>query len=285
MAKDTRKQLALAQNFLKSSSLVRRLLADSTIGPSDAVIDIGAGRGIIAAELASIARKVIAVEKDPALADILRDRFHTRSNVNIVETDFLEYRLPDGDYKIFANISYNLTSEIMRKILDASSAPSDAYLILQKEAAEKFSGCPAETRFSILAKPRFLFRILRKLRRTDFEPVPRVDSVMLHIQKRSPPLVPPADEALFRKLVCFGFAGCNRSLGRTFEPIFSYRQWKILIERIAVPALGYALTGHFGAVARFVGLSQAKGAAPQTTASTDRWSRIGGFGPANKGMK
>ncbi len=235
MARIQRNQIALAQNFLKSSNLVRGLLAESTIGASDTVVEIGAGRGMLTVELASIARKVIAVEKDPALAAILRKRFRDVVPVEVVEADFLEYRMPGGDYKIFANIPYNLSSEIVRKILEALPAPSDAWLILQKEAAEKFSGNPAESRFSILAKPRFQFRILRKLRRTDFEPVPGVDSVLLHIQKRSLPLVPCEDEALFRRLVCFGFAGWNTSLGRTLEPIFTYRQWKILSRELRFP--------------------------------------------------
>jgi 23S rRNA (adenine-N6)-dimethyltransferase len=157
------------------------------------------------------------------------------SNVNVVEGDVQTYPLPDGDYKIFANIPFNRTADIVRKILCASAAPSDAYLIIQKEAAEKFSGRPAETRFSILAKPRFQIQIIRELRRTDFEPVPGVDSVLLHIQKRSLPLVPPADADLFQKMVCYGFAGWNRSLGRTFQPIFSYRQWKFLSQELRFP--------------------------------------------------
>ena len=235
MASQQRKQIALAQNFLKSADLVRRLLAESSIGSSDTVVDIGAGRGILTAELARLARKVVALETDSELVDLLRKRFQCVANVNVVEGNFLTYPLPGGDYKIFANIPYNRTAEIVRKILDASPAPSDAYLILQKEAAEKFSGRPVETRFSILVKPRFQFRIARKFRRTDFEPVPGVDSVLLHIQKRSLPLVPPTDADLFQKMVCYGFAGWNRSLGKTFQPIFSYRQWKILSQELRFP--------------------------------------------------
>jgi 23S rRNA (adenine-N6)-dimethyltransferase len=235
MASQQRKQIALAQNFLKSTQLVRRLLAESTIQPSDTVMDIGAGRGMLTAELARLARKVVALEKDTELVVILRKRFDCVSNVKVVEGDVLTYSLPDGDYKIFANIPYNRTADIVRKILASSPAPSDAYLIMQKEAAEKFSGSPVETRFSILAKPRFQFRIIRKFRRTDFEPVPGVDSVLLRIQKRPLPLVSPADADLFQKMVCYGFAGWNRSLGRTFQPIFSYRQWKILSQELRFP--------------------------------------------------
>jgi 23S rRNA (adenine-N6)-dimethyltransferase len=235
MAKIQRKQIALGQNFLRSAALVRGLLGESSIGVSDAVLEIGAGRGIITAELARLARKVVALEKDPALVGLLRVRFSGVPNVEILEGDFLQYRISDREYKIFANIPFNRTAEIVRKILCASSAPSDAYLILQKEAAEKFSGSPAETRFSILARPRFQIQIMRELRRTDFEPMPGVDSVMLRIQKRSPALVLPEDDALFQRLVCYGFAGWKRSLGKTFQHIFSYRQWKRLSKELCFP--------------------------------------------------
>ena len=71
MAKKPNKQLALAQNFLKSVQLVRSLLKISSIGPEDTVYEIGPGRGIITGELARIARKVIAVETDPHLVEYL----------------------------------------------------------------------------------------------------------------------------------------------------------------------------------------------------------------------
>ncbi|MGD0805993.1 MAG: 23S ribosomal RNA methyltransferase Erm [Anaerolineales bacterium] len=235
MAKIQRKQIALGQNFLKSATLVRRLLGESSIGVSDAVLEIGAGRGVITAELARLARKVVALEKDPELVGLLRERFFGVPNVEILEGDFLQYRIFDGEYKIFANIPFNRTADIVRKIVCASTAPNDAYLILQKEAAEKFSGIPAETQFSILAKPRFQIQIIRELRRTDFEPMPGVDSVLLRIQKRSPALVLPEDAALFQKLVCYGFAGWKRNLGKTLQHIFSYRQWKRLSKELRFP--------------------------------------------------
>ena len=69
------RSVRLAQNFLRSRKLVERLVGESSIGPEDVVYEIGAGRGIITAELARRAGKVIAVEKDEVLAQRLRERF------------------------------------------------------------------------------------------------------------------------------------------------------------------------------------------------------------------
>src|SRR4030095_14756487 len=103
-----RKQISLAQNFLRNPKLVQRLIRMSGIGLSDTVYEIGPGNGIITAALASVASRVIAVEKDPELARRLRERFRSVENVEIVEKDFLNYSLI-SNYKMFANIPYNST--------------------------------------------------------------------------------------------------------------------------------------------------------------------------------
>ena len=193
MSKKSHQQFALAQNFLRSSRLVRSLLDASSIESGDLVYEIGPGRGMITTELARIARKVIAIEKDPILTRQLSAGFQRIENVEIIAGDFLHVHIPDAEYKIFANIPYNLTAEIVRKILYVPPVPQEAYLIMQKEAAQKFSGTPHETQFSLLAKPLFDIQIIRELRRTDFDPVPHVHSVLLRIKKRSCPLLQKED--------------------------------------------------------------------------------------------
>ncbi len=235
MAKKPRNRIALAQNFLRSSKLVRALIATSSIGPFDTVYEIGSGRGIITAELARTAHRVIAIEKDPALVYQLHRQFQHISNVKIVEGDFLQYRIPDRNYKLFANIPYNRTADIVRQILHGSPAASEAYLIMQKEAAEKFAGSPKETQFSILVKPYYSLQIIRELRRTDFDPMPSVDSVLLHITKRHSPLIREEDAALYNDFICRGFGMWKKSLKLSFKSIFTYPQWKHLSRDLRFP--------------------------------------------------
>ena len=235
MAKKSNKQILLAQNFLRSSKLVRSLLDTSSIGSRDIVYEIGPGRGIITAELAPIAHKVIAIEKDRTLARQLCQRFQDVDNVQIIANDFLMYHICDREYKIFANIPYNITASIVRKIFYAAPVPSEAYLIMQKEAAEKFSGRPHETQFSVLAKPLFDIQIIRELRRTDFEPVPKADSVLLHIKKRPSALVRKEDAFLYHSFVCYGFGTWKNSLKLIFKPVFTYQQWKHLSKNLHFP--------------------------------------------------
>jgi 23S rRNA (adenine-N6)-dimethyltransferase len=233
--KASRKQVVLAQNFLRSPKLVRSLLDLSSIGSGDTVYEIGPGRGIITAEISRVARKVIAIEKDPILAQELYRKFQGNDNIQIIENDFTRYHICEREYKIFANIPYNLTACIVRKILNVSPVPAEAYLIVQREAAEKFSGSPRETQFSVLAKPLFDIQILRELRKTDFEPVPSVDSVLLHIKKRPLALVRGDDAFLYRRFVRYGFGTWKSSLRQTFKPVFTYEQWKRLSRNLHFP--------------------------------------------------
>ena len=213
---------------------MRRLVECAGIRDSDTVIDIGAGRGTITAELARHAGRVIAIEMDPRLVGLLRERFRHRKNVEIVGCDFLQYRAPaSGDLKVFANIPYNRTAAIVRKLLESTN-PVEAHLIMQREPARKFAGIPYETLFSLIAKPRFEFRIMRQLRRTDFHPVPDVDSVLLRIRRRefSPDC---AHGDGWREFVTFGFTQYKPNLRLAFKSVFSYKQWKHIAREHSFP--------------------------------------------------
>lgn len=229
------KRISLAQNFLRSPKLVRRLVAMSSIGPADTVYEIGPGDGIITEALANVARQVIAIEKDPALVRRLRERFRVVDNVEIVEKDFLQYSPVISEHKVFANIPYNRTAQILRKILCERSKLREAYLILQMEPAQKLSGSPRETLFSILVKPFFEPQILTQLRRTDFWPVPHVDSVFLSIKRRARPLIDTEDVAAYRDFVQYGFGRWKPNLRLAFKNVFTYKQWKRLARDLEFP--------------------------------------------------
>lgn len=229
------KQICLAQNFLRNPQLVRRLVGLSKIGPSDTVYEIGPGNGIITAALARVAGRVVAVEKDAELVRRLRERFRLLENVEIVEKDFLAYILQTPEYKIFANMPYNITAQVLRKIMSERSGLAEGYLILQKEAAQKISGFPRETLVSIMAKLFFEFKVLTRLKRTDFRPVPQVDSVLLSIKRRPCPLIERYDVSSFRDFVRYGFGRWKPNLRLAYKHVFTYKQWKRLAHELDFP--------------------------------------------------
>lgn len=206
MFKNRRK--LLSQNFLKDRNLVFNLLRQTSIGKNDTVLDIGAGKGIITEEISKVAGKVFAIEIDERLADSLSKKFKYKKNVVVLNKDFRDFYLPKVDYKVFSNIPFIITSAVIKKLVFANNPPKDAYLIIQNEASQKFISDRFNKRnsqVSILINPFFELKVIHKFKRSDFYPIPKVDSVILHIKKWKTPLVTPKNRGLYQDLVVYIF--------------------------------------------------------------------------------
>jgi len=224
MSSISQRSVLYAQNFLKDPCLVDYLLGRCGIGADDIVYEIGPGKGIITEQLACRCKQVVAIEKDPRLAKVLRHRFAGDANVTLHEGDFLKFRLPTFPYKVFASIPFNITTAIVSKLTTAASAPDDAYLVMQREAAGKFLGKPEESLYAVLMKPWFETEVVHNFRRGDFVPAPRVDVVMLRLRKRGPPLIKRSDIQLYRDFVVYGFTTWQPCLRSIFKDIFTSKQ-------------------------------------------------------------
>ena len=82
----------------------------------------------------------MAIELDKALAESLKAKFADHSNVKVVYEDFLSYKLPAYNYKVFSNIPFNITANIINKLLDGKNPPTELFLIMQYEAFLKYAG-------------------------------------------------------------------------------------------------------------------------------------------------
>jgi 23S rRNA (adenine-N6)-dimethyltransferase len=216
--------LRYTQNFLRDPRMVERLLTASSIGADDVVYEIGPGAGILTGGLARQAPRVVAIELDAALAETLRRRYASNPRIEIHAGDFLEYALPRQSYKVFASIPFAYTHEIVTRLTTTARPPEDAYLIMQREAAEKFCGVPREYLYAVLLKPWFMLEITHHFRRSDFTPAPSVEVVMLRIQKRGPPLVAADERQLFRDFAVYGFTARRPTFERILRGILSHRQ-------------------------------------------------------------
>ena len=219
-------RILYSQNFLKDARLVAALIEQCQIGCNDLVYEIGAGKGIITGQLARRCQRVIAIEKDPRLAALLRQRFAGRHTITLVEGDVLDAHLPRQPYKVFANIPFSITAAIVTKLTTAANPPEEAYLAMQKEAAEMWLGEPRESLRTVLLKPWFDVEVVHRFRRADFVPVPQVDVVMLRLRKRGPPLVSRRQKQDFRDFVVYTFTNWQPTLGSSLKGIFTGPQLK-----------------------------------------------------------
>ncbi|HLZ69861.1 MAG TPA: rRNA adenine N(6)-methyltransferase family protein [Dehalococcoidia bacterium] len=209
--------LRCTQNFLTDPALIDCLLDASTIGPDDQVYEIGPGTGSITERLLRRCRRVIAVEKDPALVRRLTERFAGCPRLTLRQGDALTALLPAAPYKVFASLPFNRTAAIVSRLTHAAPPPEDQYLVVQHEAALRFCGRPATTLYALLLAPWFEAGIIHRFRRSDFAPRPGVDVVLLRLAKRGPPLLPAAQAQRYRDFVTFAFTCRQPSLAETLH--------------------------------------------------------------------
>lgn len=221
-----------SQNFLRDPRLVALLLDACHLAPDSLVYEIGPGKGIITEQLALRYQRVVAIEKDPRLAALLREKFADRRNVTVHQDDFLRSSLPREPYHVVANIPFTITSAIVAKLTAGGRSPESAHLLMQREAADTLLGRPHESLRTILLKPWFEGDQLHHFRRTDFTPAPRVDVVMLRLRKRGPPLVRPADRQYFRDFVVHVFTAWQPTVEQTLNRLCGRRQLDAICRRL-----------------------------------------------------
>ncbi len=213
MARRTRPARWHSQNFLRDPALARALVDRAGLKRTDFVYEIGAGTGTITGALTDRCRAVIANEIDGPLCDALRIRFSPRRNVRIRCGDFLAEALPREPYKVFANPPFDITSEIIAKLVGADRPPEDTFLVVQREAAARYCGVPEETLVGLLLKPFFAPSVVHHFNGADFAPTPGVEVVMLRLRKRGPPLVALIEAQAYRNLVVSGFTAWRPTIG------------------------------------------------------------------------
>ena len=206
-----RRQVAThSQHFLRNPRLIAELIGHSNIRRGDLVIDIGAGSGAITAVLARRCRQVLAYENEPGILNKLQQNMRRHKNVKVIAQDFLLAKLPDEPYKVFANIPFHLSADIVRKLTSNNEmhTPRSIYLIVQKQFAQKI--VPSDRHFTsqlgTQLAPWWQARIRRPLRRTDFTPPPAVDTVLLELKPQSEPLLSTLERDKYQSFVAKCYA-------------------------------------------------------------------------------
>jgi 23S rRNA (adenine-N6)-dimethyltransferase len=197
-----RPRRAPSQHFLRRA-VAAELVRDARVGPDDLVVDLGAGTGRLTAELARAARRVVAVELDPSLAERLRGRW---SNVEVIEADAREVELPSEAFRVVANLPFRGTNEILRHLLDDPRVPlARADLVVQWGVAVKRALPWPSTVNGVVWSAWHTARADRRLPRTAFEPPPSVDAGVVVFERRPQPLVPEELAVGYRRFVARGF--------------------------------------------------------------------------------
>lgn len=222
---DLKARKRLGQHFLVDGSVLRKILAAAEITPTDVIVEVGSGLGIMTAELAKLAGWVIAVELDDNLAAMLKQNLASFSNVTVINEDILkidlasllkEPRIPTPRYKVVANLPYYITSPVLRYFLEAGVKPERLIVMVQKEVARQIIARPGDCSVLSIAvqfygKPTVVSYVPARA----FYPAPKVDSAILRIDVYSGPPVPVTDEKSFFEVVRAGFTQPRKQIANS----------------------------------------------------------------------
>ncbi|WP_328878440.1 ErmE/ErmH/ErmO/ErmR family 23S rRNA (adenine(2058)-N(6))-methyltransferase [Streptomyces sp. NBC_00299] len=214
MARPTRVSRALSQNFLADRAAAGQLarLAVPHGREAPLLLEVGAGKGALTEQLAPRCRRLLAYEIDPRLAPALRSRFSDTPQVRVVGEDFLTARPPRTPFSVAGNVPFSRTAAIVDWCLRAP-ALTDATLLTQLEYARKRTGDYGSwTLLTVLTWPRYEWRLLGRVGRRSFRPVPGVDAGIVRIERRRTPLLDAGAHESWRRLVELGFSGVGGSL-------------------------------------------------------------------------
>ena len=208
---------ALGQNFLINPSVCPRMAENCGADENTGVIEIGAGIGVLTAELAKRAKKVVSIELDTRLLPVLEETLGEFDNVEIVNADvmktdlhaLIKEKFQGMDVVVCANLPYYIPSPIITMLLEEKLPIKAITVMIQKEAADRLS-TPVGSRDSgaitvctnYYAEVRHLFNVARG----SFMPPPNVDSTVIKLEIRPEPAVKVSDEKKFFRMVKAAFA-------------------------------------------------------------------------------
>lgn len=223
---------SLGQNFLKSKSALSSIIKAGDIKTTDTIIEVGPGKGVLTEGLLEKAGRVIAIEKDDRLIELLEEKFKEEiesGKFQIIHKDILEVELGEfgiktGEYKLVANIPYYITGLLFRKFLESECQPERIVVMVQKEVAKRIvarDGKESILSLSVKAygEPKYIETVPARY----FSPAPKVDSAILLIQDISKKNFKESNvsELHFFEVVKAGLAHKRKVLIRNLEEKFS----------------------------------------------------------------
>lgn len=212
----------LGQSFLQDGNIIDKIVDFADIRPDETVVEIGAGLGVMTGLMAARARRIIALDVDPVMVGILKERLSGFENVEVVHADVLEYDFfsplpPDSPekLKIVGNVPYHISSPILFRLMDFRRCISTMILMMQKEVVERIVARPGTKAYGIPSVMASMFCRTQRLMDVPagcFYPEPKVVSSVVKLEVRGELPIDLKDEALFRDIVRLAFAKRRKTL-------------------------------------------------------------------------
>jgi 16S rRNA (adenine1518-N6/adenine1519-N6)-dimethyltransferase len=213
----------LGQSFLADPSTAAAIIARAELSPTDVVLEIGAGLGALTIPLAGAVKKVYAVEKDRQIVDLLKTQLltHRISNCEVLVGNILDIDLQrfthgaGGKMTVVGNLPYNISSQILVRLIQERADYERAIFMFQKELAQRITARPGGRQYGrITAMLRYCadIRTLLKVKASAFYPSPKVDSAVINIKFKSTTVYGPHDETMLFAVIKAAFGNRRKTL-------------------------------------------------------------------------
>jgi len=214
----------LGQNLLLDDNINRIMVEAGDVQDGDDVVEVGAGLGALTGLLATRARRVLAVEIDPSFMPCLEDQFGDDERVRLFRGDILNHNveklvsefLPDGGpYKMLSNLPYYITTPILFHFWESSFFFSRMVVMVQEEVALRMVARLGARDYGVLSLASQYYSevdIVRKVPRTCFKPIPKVDSAIVRLRNREAPLYPDVGRAFLLNVIRSAFMHRRKTL-------------------------------------------------------------------------
>ncbi|GAC1697508.1 MAG: 16S rRNA (adenine(1518)-N(6)/adenine(1519)-N(6)) -dimethyltransferase RsmA [Ktedonobacteraceae bacterium] len=227
-AHNMRPNKAFGQNFLIDRTILTNIVAAAEIDANDAILEVGAGTGVLTRELAQHARRVVAVELERDMLALLAKTTSFYSNVELIARNLLFLDpveiFGQAPYKLVANLPYYITAPTFRHFLESANPPRTLVVMVQQEVAQRIVAQPGD--LSLLAISIQFYgqpRIMAHVSASSFYPAPKVDSAILRVDiHRDAPLSSVERESFFR-LVQVGFSERRKQLHNSLTHGLHYK--------------------------------------------------------------
>ncbi len=206
------------QNFLCDGNVIDAIIAAAELNSNDNVLEIGPGQGALTLKMLPLAGRVDVIEIDRDLArpfaDLDNSRLHLHTG-DALKLDWEKILVAGAEYKLVANLPYNISSQVLFKMIQHRDRFSRMVLMFQKEVADRLRAVAGSRDYgalTILSQLWFAVSSVVVVPPTAFRPPPKVTSEVLCFTRRRQPLVAIADEAFFRRVVKGAFAQRRKTL-------------------------------------------------------------------------
>ena len=257
----------LGQHFVVDPNVLRKIVDRADLEAEDIIVEIGAGLGTLTAPLAARVQKVYALEVDQRLADVLRDQFPGKEQVEVIPEDALRYdfralfQKGRRKMKVIANLPYEISSPMIFRLFEERHCFALFVLMLQMEVAMRVVARPGTKEYGPLSlwsqlysRPQVLFAVSPQA----FHPRPKVESAVVKFEILQEPVVEVGDEKTLRRVIRSAFAYRRKTLANAIRlGEFSHLSTEKIQQALLSAGIDPALRGETLSLEQFRDLARA----------------------------